>query len=168
MLSPNWDATCKRYSGYCLFLAGASHRLKSSVASPREALGGSSLSPTMPTISVFVILNATRGMQKAIFSLDPSVISDTYGLQRSARTPESIVDCSAGEQQLSEGIAKSGPGSEAAAMPLWLSDCDPVHKSPGLSVASSEQEIHLLTALVLCALFLLDLHPELRLCGCNS
>lgn len=35
-------------------------------------------------------------------------------------------------------LGKSGPGSEAAAMPLHLSDWDPVLKRPVLSIASSE------------------------------
>ena len=114
---------------------------------------------------MFVILNAARGMQKAIFF--PKSFGDLTN-QRSARTAENIVDCSAGEQQLPEDIAKSGPGSEAAAMPLQLSDWDPVLRSPISSVASTEQETNLQTVLLLCARFLLGLCPALRLRGCNS
>lgn len=136
-----------------MFLAGASHRLKSSVAAPREALGGSSRFPAAFPISVFVILNAARGVQKAIFPPNSLVISDTCSLQRSVRTADNIVGCSTGEQQLPEDIAKSGPGSEAAVMPLQLSDWDPALKSPILSIASTEQETNLLTALVLHVLF---------------
>jgi len=96
------------------------------------------------------------------------VISDTCGPQRSARAAENLVECSAGDRRLPEDIAKSGPGSEAAAGPLQLSDWDPVLESPILSVSSLEQETDLLTALLLCAPFLLRFHPELRLRGCNS
>lgn len=55
-----------------------------------------------------------KGNAKSYFFPNPSMISDTRGLQRSARIAENIVGCSAGEQQLPEDIAKSGPGSEAA------------------------------------------------------
>lgn len=73
--------------------------------------------------------------------------------------------CSAGEQRLPEDTAESGPGREAAVMPLQLSDWDPDLKSPISAVAFPEQETNLLTALLLRARFLLGLHPELRLRG---
>lgn len=59
---------CKGYSGYCLFLAGASHRLKSSAAAPREAFGDQQCSPPSPAalwISVFMNLKAAGQMQNA-------------------------------------------------------------------------------------------------------
>lgn len=65
-------------------------------------------------------------------------------------------------------IIKPGPGSEAVVTSLQQSEWDPVLKSPSLSVASPELETNLLIALLLCAHFLLGLHPELRLSGCNS
>lgn len=78
-------------------------------------------------------------MQKAIFfPPNPLVISDTRGFQTSARTAENVAGCSTGEQQPPEDIANPGPGSDAAVMPLQMSDRDPVLRSPVLSITSPE------------------------------